>query len=156
MWESVHAEDDYNVNTVVRFHQITELVFIDDFFWYVSDFHPDVFGALKWSIEVEVGDVHGHEACSGGGNYTVEKNFGCQHVGGGCGDLTGVVDLVAAHHETRAIGFFLLRPYGTHELTIRDIFKAIFGDITFADETYGVGALYPASDAVCQASKLVG
>ena len=81
MRESVHAEDDYNVNTVAGFHEITEPVFIDDFFWYVSDFHPDVFGALKWSIEVEDGDVHGHEACRGGGSYTVEKNFGYKHVG---------------------------------------------------------------------------
>jgi hypothetical protein len=72
MRESVHAEDDYDVNTVVGFHEIAELVFIDDFLWYVGDFHSDIFGVLERSIEVEVGDVHGHEACGGGGNYTVE------------------------------------------------------------------------------------
>ena len=72
MRESVHAEDNYDVNAVVRFHENAELVFVDDFFWYVGDFHSDIFGALERSIEVEVGNVHGHEAHGGGGNYTVE------------------------------------------------------------------------------------
>ena len=44
-------------------------------------------------VEVKVGDVHGH-----GGNHTVKQNLGGKHVGGGCGDFTGIVDPVTAHN----------------------------------------------------------
>ena len=156
MRESVHSEDNNDVNAVVGFHKIAELVFSDDFFWYVSDFHPDVFGAFKWSVEIEVGDVHGHEARSGGGNHTVEENLGSEHVGGGCCDLTGVVDPIATYNETCAVGFFLFWSYGAHELSISDVFDAILGNVSFAYEADSVGALYSAADAVCESSKFIG
>ena len=156
MRESVHAKDDNDVHAVVRFYEITELVFGDDFFWDVGEFHPNVLWAFKWSVEVEVGNVHGHEACIGGGYYTVEENLGREHVGGGCGDLAWVVDPVPSHDEACAIGFFLFRSYGAYELTVRDVFEPVFGYVPLSDEAYGVGALYPAADAVSQAAKFVG
>ena len=156
MRESVHAKDDHDVNVVVWCHESAELVFVDYFFWYVGDFHSDKFGAFERSVEVKVRDVHGHEACGGGGNHTVEENLGSEHVGGGCCDLTGVVDPIATYNETCAVGFFLFWSYGAHELSISDVFDAILGNVSFAYEADSVGALYSAADAVCESSKFIG
>ena len=98
MGESVHTKYYHDIDAFFGFHEIAELVFLDDFLWYVGDFHSDVFGAFERSVEVKVGDVRGHKTRGSSGNHTVKQNLGSKHVGSGCGDFTGVVDHVAAHN----------------------------------------------------------
>ena len=54
------------------------------------------------------------------------------------------------------VGFFLLWSDSTDKLTIGDILYSVLGNVFFADEADGVGAFYPAANAVCESSKFIG
>jgi len=53
MQEAIQAKHDHDVDAVVWFEKIVEFVFLDDFFWDVTDFHSDIFRVLEGSVEVK-------------------------------------------------------------------------------------------------------
>ncbi len=54
MWESIHAEHDLDVDTVVGCKEVVECVFDDDLFRDVIDAHVGVFRSCERCVEVEV------------------------------------------------------------------------------------------------------
>ena len=58
---------------------------MDDLFWDVTEFRAEVFGTFKWGHQVKVGDVQGHELCTGCGYDAVEQDFCCDHISCGSG-----------------------------------------------------------------------
>ena len=52
-----------------------EIVLVDEFLRDVTEFDPDIFSAVKWRAEVEVGDVITCKTCVFGGEDAVELEF---------------------------------------------------------------------------------
>ena len=91
----------------------------------ISSFEADVFGAFERSFKVEVGDVDGHELCTGSGDDAVEEDFGHKHFCGGGGDFTRVVDSVATNGEPSAVWFKFLRADAAHKFSVGDVFSSV-------------------------------
>ena len=121
----------------------------------VPEFHANVFRAFERSIEVKVRNVHCHEPHTRHQNDTVEENLGGQHVGSGCGNLTRIVDVVAAADKVSTIWFLLFNADSAHKLPIRDILAAVFGDVAPADEAYGVSAFNMAPHPIRQMTEFI-
>ena len=129
---------------------------MDDFIGDVADAHADEFWAVKRGVEVEVGNVHGHESRPRSGDNAVEENFCDEHVGGGGGDFARVVDAIATHDKASAVGFVLFWSDGADKLTVCDVTEAVVWDVLFAYKKDGVGAFHPSAYAVGKSTKLVG
>jgi hypothetical protein len=125
---------------VIRFDEVKQFIFRDDFLWDVTEFHTYVFRAFERNVEVKVRNVHCHGLCARHQNETVEENLGDQHAGSGRGDLAWIVDAVAANDKASTIRFLLFRADSAHKLPICDIFESIFGDVVPVDKVYSVGA----------------
>lgn len=97
-----------------------------------------VFIASHRSIQVEVLDVHGHEASTWGGEDTVEEKFGCGEARGFCTDITRIVNAVPTHCPANTTGL------GFHGTISNDIAKvsgfATRGNLVVANEVDSVGA----------------
>ena len=63
-----------------------------------------VLGAIHWRIEVEIFDVHGHEAFAFDGDDAVKEDFGGTHVGYGCATITGEDDSVTSNSRQMEYG----------------------------------------------------
>ena len=84
--------------------------------------------------EVEVGDVHCHEARILCGDHTVEEHFGHQHFCGQGGYFAGVVDSVP-----HLVGFCLFWSDCAYKLPVCDVFHAFCGYLVLEDKLNSVG-----------------
>jgi hypothetical protein len=98
MRQAIHTKNIFDVDAIIRFKEVTEVIFLNDFIGDVSDAHANVFRTFERGIEIKVGNVHGHEASIRSENDTIEQDFGNEHVGSGSGDVAGIVDAIAIHH----------------------------------------------------------
>ena len=56
MFEAVDAFVDFEVNPTMMCEG-SKVVFVNKFLWDVAEFDPDVFGAVQWRAQVEIGNV---------------------------------------------------------------------------------------------------
>jgi hypothetical protein len=74
--EAIHAALSSDVDASVFGGFLSELVFSDDFIWYITFLDSDEFGMMQRFHEVEVRNVHHHELCPLCGDDTIEEHFG--------------------------------------------------------------------------------
>ena len=74
MQKPIHAKHNFEVDSVILFEKVMELVLLDDFLKDVAESH-DEFRAFERSVEVEVYNVHTHEVSTSHGDDSVQKNF---------------------------------------------------------------------------------
>ena len=72
--EAVHTLADFDVHEAVV-DEGSEIVEFDDLGWDDVDGNPHVFFPFHGGHEIEIFDISCHEACLGGGENTVEKDF---------------------------------------------------------------------------------
>jgi hypothetical protein len=97
MWQAVHAENNHNVDAIIRIKKVTKFAFLNDFFWDVNEAHANVFGAFEGGVKVKVGKIHCHEVSTSSEDDTIEQDLGSKHVGSwGCNG-TGIVNAITAH-----------------------------------------------------------
>jgi hypothetical protein len=94
--KAVHAFADLDINVAVM-DKGAEVVLVKNRFWNQGDRYHHVFIAIHGIVEIEILDVHGHELGVGGGEDTVEEEFGGGEAGGLGADITRVVNEVATH-----------------------------------------------------------
>ena len=90
------------------------------------------------------------------GNYTVEEYLDKEERGRVGSDVVGIVDEVATHGCTRAVGFLLFHANGANKLYVGNIFEAVIGDLSFGYEFNCVGTLDSSTDTLRKASKFIG
>mmetsp|Transcript_14926 Transcript_14926/g.34660 ORF Transcript_14926/g.34660 Transcript_14926/m.34660 type:complete len:283 (+) Transcript_14926:1156-2004(+) len=156
LWKPVHSFADLDVDVSVN-SLLVEVVFGDDLLGNVAEREFDVLEALHGSVEVEVGDVDGHELGPRRRHDAVQKDFEKEHVGGGRAHVPGVLDAISPEGEACPKGLGLLGTHGAHELAVGDFLKTILRYLMFVDEEAGVrGFLNTASNALEEPSELVG
>jgi hypothetical protein len=107
--KTIHAFLDLHIEETIV-DEGCQVVFDHDFGGDVldSNAHVGILVGGHWGVEVEIGDVPIHVACSGGGDDTVEVAFDGGEVGSLGADFTGVDDVVATNGDTDSawVGFF--------------------------------------------------
>ncbi len=82
--------------------------------------------------------------------------MGNEHVGGGGGNFVRVVDAIATHDKTGAVGLVLFWSDGADKLTVCDVAKTVLWYVFFANKKDGVSAFYPPTNAIGESTKLIG
>ena len=153
MGEAVHAAAGLDVDGAVLRDLAVEVVLADDLFRDVGELDADVLFSLEGRLKVEVGYVHGHELRAGGGDDAVEEHLGYKHLGGGGGDLAGIVDAIAAADESRPVLLLFFRAYAANKLAVGYVLPAVRRDVFTLDELDCVrGVLGAAANAVGQSA----
>ena len=75
LWEAIHPFAYFNIDIAI-FDKQVEVVVFHDGQWYIGDADAHVFIAFHICVEVEIFEIHAHEACIGCGDGAVEKYFG--------------------------------------------------------------------------------
>ena len=136
--EAIHAFVDFDVN----------VTFVDEGFKIVEfknclrderdrDHHE--LGTGHRGVQVKVLDVHDHEACSWGGDNTVEEELGCGESSGFGADVSGVVNEIAANSPANSTGLSFLGAVCNDVAEVGCF--ATFGDLVEPDELDSVGSL---------------
>ena len=94
-----------------------------------------------------------HARC---GNHTVEEYLDKEERGHVGADVFRIVDEVASHGCTGAVGFLLFCANGANKLYEGNIFEAVIGDLSFVYEFNGVGTLDSSTYTLRKASKFIG
>ena len=154
--KTIHAADAADVYPSVRCGLFMELIFLNDFLRDVAEFDLCEFGSFEWCHEVEIYKINAHKIRARCGNYTVEEYLDKEERGRVGADVFRIVDEVASHGCTRAVGFLLFRANGANKLYVGNIFEAVTGDLSFGYEFNCVGTLDLSTYTLRKASKFIG
>jgi hypothetical protein len=85
-------------------------------------------------VEVKILYVDGHEPHTGGGDNTVEEEFGGKHVRCGCAAVTRKVDAIATYSEANAVGVLFFGPEVGNNSAVCDVAPSLGRDVGFGNE----------------------
>ncbi len=154
--KTIHAADAADVHPFIGSGLCVEVIFLYDFLRNVAELDFCKFGSFEWCHEVEICKIDAHKMCTRCGNYTIEEYLDKEERRRVGANVVGIVDEVAAHGCTRAVGFLLFHANGANKLDAGNIFEAVTGDLSFGYEFNCVGTLYSSSYTLCKASKFIG
>ena len=154
--KTIHTADAADVYPSIGCGLLVESIFLNDFLRNVAEFDFCKFGSFEWCHEVEICKVDAHKLRARCGNYTVEEYLDKEERGRVGANVVGIVDEVAAHGCTRAVGFLLFRVNGANKLYVGNIFEAVTGDLSFGYELNCVGSLYSFPYTLRKASEFIG